>query len=363
MSTLFPERRVPDFREQHPWAFVISDALRFSPDDDFEEARQFIDHWVNVYPDGDDKTDLANRLLGDNAQFIPAFYEVAAFAALCNAGFDAEPHPELDHSPRHPDFLAVRGELRLYAECATAGARDDDVAAERRHDEFLGELQRSRVPGYSLVLERLVTGRRAPSRRTLLTWVEERLARQVGEERDLGVWEFEDWRIGVSAVPDPEDTGGEGPIGMVIDSSSGSSAPKLAATIRGKQSAYGQIGRPYILVLGTSVIHASERELWDALFGSRTWALHENTRQVDEVRKPDGCWLGPAGVRGGAVSAILFAPALGPRSIRTASWTLVHHPAPEYPLPTGLFPFAAEHVWVDGLLTARPAIQAFAARG
>lgn len=360
MPTLFPEARDPNFRELHPWAFVISDALRFSPETDFEEAREFIDRWIAEYPDGDDKTDLANRLLGDNAQFIPAFYEIAAFAALRRARFEVEAHPVLAHTTRHPDFLAVRGEQRVYVECATAGASRDDVAADRREDELFGQIQRARLPGYTLVFARHATGTRVPSRRSLLTWVAQQLVEQRDDdENHLGVWEYEDWRIGVSAVPDPDDAIGDRPIGGVVDVNIESSTPRLAATIRDKQSAYRELDGPYVIALGTSVIHAGERELWDALFGSRTWILHHDTHEVDEVRARDGCWIGPAGLRGGQVSAVLFAPGLGPRSLRTAGWTLVHHPEPTYPLPTGLFPFAAEHVWVDGLLTECPATEVF----
>lgn len=361
MPTLFPEPRNPRFFDEHPWAFVISDALRFSPGADFDQAREFIDRWLDEYPGGDDKIDLANRLLGDNAQFIPAFYELAVFAALRRVGFDVQPHPTIPGTPRHPDFLASREGNRIYVEVGTAGAHRDVVAAERRQDDLFGQIQRARVPGYSLVFERHVTGTRAPSRRNLLTWINERLAgRSVqGDEHDLGTWEYEDWRIGVSAIPDLDDPAGERPIGMVVDVGIESSTPRLVATIRDKQSAYGALDAPYLIVLGTNVIHAGERELRDALFGSIRWEMNLETRDVNVVRARDGCWFGPAGQRGEQVSAILFVPGLGPRSLSTTTWTLVHHPGPTHRLQIGVFPFAAEHVWVDGALSERLATESF----
>jgi len=349
MPTLFPEERDQNFRQNHPWTFRISDALRFSNEDEFEQARAFIDEWVAVFPEGDDKTDLTNRLLDQNAQFIPAFLELCTFAALTRAGFSVQPHPAMPDSPRRPDFLAVRGDLRVYVECTTANENSQSGATARRQDELLAQIQRSTVPAYSLVVVPLAIGNAVPSRRHFLNWVEQRLAEgTLDDEESLGIWSHDGWRIRVSAVPD-EDADGERPIAAVVDADVESSTPQLVARIRDKQAAYGELDAPFLLVLGTNVIFASDRELWDALFGSIRWEINMETREVTAVRAEDGLWQG---LRGDRVSAILFTSGLGPRSLRTTDWTLVHHPQPAHALPGGLLRFATEHMWRDGRLQA-----------
>lgn len=132
----------------------------------------------------------------------------------------------------------------------------------------------------------------------------------------------------------------------------------LRSAIAKKQSAYGELETPLVLVLSAFDLYPFERELFDALIGDEVPWINVETRENGTSRRTNGVWFDTAGWKGQHLSAVLYTPGLGPRSITSSSWTLIHHPCPLDPLPTGLFPFAREVTWdEDGAaLSADPTL-------
>jgi hypothetical protein len=149
------------------------------------------------------------------------------------------------------------------------------------------------------------------------------------------MWSHDGWAIEALAVAkkverrgEPGRTIGSYPVsgGAVND------ARNLRAAIESKARAYSELGRPFIVAIGTSFFGSFQRENQTALYGADTPQLDADPEHYQ--RSDDGGFFGTApGWRGKRVSGVLVVNQLAPYYATTANAVLWRHPHPEHPLP------------------------------
>lgn len=111
-------------------------------------AREVFEQWFAAYPDSG-KADLRARFRSPiDAQHQSAFWELYLHELFSRLGFTLEPHPDVEGSSNHPDFLVKAGdEAKFYLEGIVAGLPSvKDAGSEARLAEVLDSSIRCRYP-------------------------------------------------------------------------------------------------------------------------------------------------------------------------------------------------------------------------
>ena len=125
-------------------------------------------------------------------------------------------------------------------------------------------------------------------------------------------------------------------IGMVSEWDDLTASKRIARRVRDKQSAYGDLERPFLLVLSTSGLYPFDREFADGLLGRY------------------GAWRSGDTYAGTRLSAVLYVSHYGPRNLLIDEWVLAHHPDPVYGLDDEGFPFARKVRWEGSVAKESP---------
>lgn len=97
-------------------------------------ARAVFEQWFDSYPESG-KVDLRARFRSPiDAQHQSAFWELYLHELFSRLGLTLEPHPEIQASRNHPDFLVKEGDVaKFYLEGIVAGLPSaKDAGAEAR---------------------------------------------------------------------------------------------------------------------------------------------------------------------------------------------------------------------------------------
>jgi hypothetical protein len=134
---------------------------------------------------------------------------------------------------------------------------------------------------------------------------------------------------------------------------------RLRSAMDGKASKYGELGRPLLLVLGSTQFQ-SDRDLMTALLGDVQWHINFATKAVTTGRRPNGVLYDAKGPRNVAMSAVMHGhmDALS-FAAKDRPMALTHHPFAAYVLERGLFPFCEERYFdaaTGELVTVPPGI-------
>ena len=290
-------------------------------------------------------------------QFRSAFFEIYLHELFVKGGYDVEIHPHLRGTSRRPDFLISRGIESFYVEAKVPGSRPELRGPARREADVLDAINGVDSPTFFLALNRFNSGDQPLSirrlRKDLKGWLSQLDPKLVGADplAEKFIWSHDGWTIEALAVAKkverrgkPGRTIGSYPItgGGVND------ARNLRAAIESKAGAYGELGRPFIVAIGTSFFGSFQRENHTALYGAGTPQLDADPK--DYRRSDDGGFFGTApGWRGKRVSGVLVVNQLAPYYVTTANAVLWRHPHPEHPLPEKLsLPVAERRLGADG---------------
>src|SRR5690606_25739403 len=147
--------------------------------------------------------------------------------------------------------------------------------------------------------------------------------------------EQDGWRVTVEAMPIRSDRRGKvrRSIGVYahhemqfIDD-----GPKLVAALKAKESRYGNFDAPFVIAVGTNSFDEDDEEVFDALYGSVGYVLHEGEDgefTTRAVRNRDGYFGSPGAWKSRRVSGVLIVdqmPLHDPTKARVALWL---HPDP-----------------------------------
>jgi hypothetical protein len=90
-------------------------------------ARKVFEQWFDSYPESG-RSDLRARFRSPiDGQHQSAFWELYLHEVFSRLGFTLEPHPDIDGSRNHPDFLVKEGDVRrFYLEGVVAGLPSEE---------------------------------------------------------------------------------------------------------------------------------------------------------------------------------------------------------------------------------------------
>lgn len=301
----------------------------------WQRVRDLLQAWLQHYPPGA-RADLTQRLRSDaDSQHLPAFWELYLHEALRRDGWQVTVHPALQSTSIRPDFLATRGPEALFME-ATAIVKP--VLSERQSKHFqqvLKGVDDLRTPDFSLGVNYISVGSRAPStrrlRRDLAVWLGgldcEGLARDLraGDGHQvLPTYSWTptpDWHLifhafplkkGASSRPEFRPVGMTGPgFATSVDHRGPLKGRLLEKLQRLKEIPHSLV----IAVLDLSEYPFYSHECDSALYG-QTVGVHNpmTLQEVSAYREKDGFWS-IGGRRAALVSGVLVCSGLRPWTI------------------------------------------------
>ena len=316
--------------------------------------RALLDDWFGAFP-GDAKAELRQRFASNREdQHLGALVELFVSAFFQRAGYHIEAHPDVPGTAHHPDFLAQEETSHFYAECSTANPSHDIAGADRRRSELIDALDEVENDKWGAIFISETTGRHAPSKQRFKAdvrrWLaalpspEEARSDELGESYPEHTWRSDDWTVRLRAIPVRAGAPG-GPVGGISMSEVADvdSGQRLRGTVEKKQRAYGEdLALPLLLAIVGGTWYANEGDLMTALVGDERWVSDAGGSDRRRTRVPNGAWTTPGGLKGHAVSAVLYAPRFSAWTLQDAEWRIVYHPSPTRPLKPSLLPLATE---------------------
>ncbi len=339
----------------------------------WDDVRELIQSWADRVELDNDYRDIASRLRNRNdQQYEAAMLELIVHEALLRGGYEVEIHPDVPGGSKKPDFRATGPTGHFYVEViAPAGISGAALAEKKRIDRFLATLNDLGDHNFLLRIERLKTGpgdaRGSAGRSEIAKWLK---TLDPDEPRQLGAepkyrWTDQGWDLIVAALPiraehrGPQDRS----IGVYAHypAWSANDAPTVTRALAAKQSKYGDLGAPFVIVCGVDFRDTRDRQVIDALFGRTKLSYVQDSEDDYEERRVGGFFGAPGAWRAKRVSAVIIANHLKLHQMHTARIDIWEHPGAERPLPPGDVLPGARRTW-DGerlLEGARPSANEF----
>lgn len=347
--------------------FDVAERVEGRPSDHVESTFDFLnrvagDHWahardlIQAWADGlsgpDDYLDLRQRLRSrDDDQFRSAFLELYLHESLIRAGYTVVVHPAVPGTSRRPDFYAERAGTGLYVEAIAPGTSPQAKAAAMRRGVLFDTVNRLGDPNFMLWLSRLEEGPNPPAsarlRSDVRRWLSDLNPDDYPDLHNVPEWHWahNGWAVSFKAIPKRAGarggTSNERAIGVYghTEASFIDDAPTIRNALVSKHHAYGDLGAPFVVAIGT-YMHDSDR--WhstNALYGHEALQITttpEGVESVRPIRKPDGYFGTSSSWQNRNVSGVLLVNQLMPYSLPRVEATLWQHPDPLHPLPASL---------------------------
>jgi hypothetical protein len=329
-------------------------------------ARQVLELWFADYPDSG-KTDLRARFRSPiDSQFKSAFWELYIYELFSHLGFKLEPHPDIEGSSNHPDFLVTVGDdPKVYLEAVVAGLPSvEDAGAEARLREVIDLVNKMEIPEWFLQVEYRGFPDAPPPvkelRRELERWLASLDIKAIDAALKAQEWdnvpkfEWEHNEFALTFTPSPKSpkaaaNSDSQPIGILMAHQGTflSTDEDIRRAVRAKSKKYGQLALPLVVAVNVVSDHCDEFDINNALFGSEQFVATLNadgsiTERTE--RRRDGVWFGPKGARNEIVSAVLVGNNVEMYNCADSGKTplLIHNPyspslvSLEYPLPESI---------------------------
>lgn len=319
---------------------LISDALNYYPDEEFEE--------------------LVSRITsGDEQAFRSATFELLLHEALRRLGFNLYPHPSLPNEAKtKPDFLVedpTGGSF--YLEAVLTSSRDGrNRAAEAMKKIVINALSQKPHKSFRVNIRSKGEPLTQPSSRDLIrrthAWLDlldpDEIASLLANGRsDLlptFVWRHESWSLTLRPHPIPPNRRGMSSTLLGIhhgEASRSNGWTPLRNAIKEKGTNYGIVTKPLIVAVNADAFHLDRIDEVQALFGQEKYVY--DSRNPDSAgetdRIPNGAWAGPKGPQLRRVSAAWFFNDLTPYSVAARRSTLYINPWATYSPPESIMRF------------------------
>ncbi|BCI82438.1 hypothetical protein ACJH6J_11165 [Mycobacterium sp. SMC-18] len=320
--------------------------------DYWDQPRLMMQQWMDRINDDITCNDLLQRLRsGDDEQFRSAYLELYLHESLLRAGYEIVVHPEVPGTTRHPDFLAVRGDERLYVEAVAPGSTAAAKAAAGRRAVLFDTVNRLQDPNFILWLDHLVDGPRPPKaarlRGKLSQWL--RLldpdAPWTADAAPKYVWREDGWEAGLKAFPKKLEARGLRPDSRAIgiygqsEASFVDDAPAIQAALAAKHHEYGNLEAPFVIAIGTYIVDGDRWHASNAMYGPLAFEFDPNSDgepPARAIRQAGGYFGTPPDWQNRNVSGVLVVNQLMPYYFQRAEVTLWRHPSPIHALPDEL---------------------------
>jgi hypothetical protein len=326
-------------------------------------AREVFEQWFAAYPDSG-KVDLRARFRSPiDSQHKSAFWELYLHELFSQLGFGLEPHPNIEGSPNHPDFLVKVGdEAKFYLEGIVAGLPSvKDAGAEARLAEVLDLVNKMQITDWFLQVEYRGSPETPPPVKELRKQMEPWLASLDMKAIDAAL-KAEEWDslprlewqhdgLSLTFTPSPKSPKGAAnpesqPIGILMGEGHLLATDEdIRRAIKAKAKKYGTLPLPLVVAVNVVSEHCDDIDINNALFGTETFVYTANADgsvgPKGAERSLDGVWFGPKGTRNQPVSAVLIGNNIETYNCADEDKTpwLIHNPYParrltiQYPLP------------------------------
>jgi hypothetical protein len=341
---------------------AIYDYLNSSARNIIATVRQILEQWFASYPDSG-KAEIRARIRSPiDAQYQSAFWELYLYELFSQLGFTLEPHPTIEGSSNHPDFLVKQGEVPIfYLEAVLAGVPSKkDVGAEARLAEVFDLVNKMQVRDWFLHVEYCGMPNTPPPvkelRKGLEDWLKSLDANSISETLKAGDWDnlpqYEWQHDGLTLTFSPAPKSAESaskpdsqPIGVIMGEPHLLHVDKdIRQAVEAKAKKYGTINLPFIVAVNVLSEHCGKIDIDNALFGTETVVFSTapgNNEAKPGRRLPDGIWFGENGrPRRQTVSAVLIGDRIDHYACALRTPQLIHNPfpthelsLPSYPLP------------------------------
>lgn len=309
--------------------------------------REVLNDWFARYPEGG-QAELRARF---EREFQDPFYELLIHELLRRHNFELQPHPTLDWTNRHPEFLATNNEAQFYVEAKVVrGQSAGEASLEKLTATLYDEINKLQLRDFFLHIETVVfKSGMQPSGKRVKNFISEsvpqydpdevmaRLVRLVGlRDRPHIVFEDDDVLLEISLIPkSPEARGKAGrAIGMISGNPNwGKIDQRLRDAVKEKGCRYGDFDRPYLIcvnIVGDEP--PDDDDVFNALFGTLHFRFSRNVPNADPVpyRESDGAFFSK---RAGANVGAVLITRTGISNVANARHWLVKNPNARHEFP------------------------------
>lgn len=308
--------------------------------------REIIEGWFLSYPDSE-KIELKNRFKKD---VDSAFYELFLYEMFKKLGFIITIHPKLESSNKKPDFLIEKDGIQSYVEAKVCYDKSqDEMAFERRRNQFYDNLSKVKIKGFLLrIVELEFKSKRQPSVKELIPKIEEEVKnldptlitlemKKKGFKGCLNIdFENQDFKIKIQPLPLKESQKNiisKNPIGMFpIETYWGGGEDSLRDSILKKAKRYGKFKNPYLIcvnAIGEKITNRVDVE--NAIWGSLKYTYSDYKKFQNGImsRETDGVFFNSGKKKLTNVSGV-FISKVFPSSIPNAKYWLYENPFADY---------------------------------
>lgn len=319
-----------------------------------KKIRDFLNNWIEKYPESDRKELIARITSGDSTNFQSAIFELLLFALLRSLGCSITVHPNLTNgSATHPDFLVVTPEGEsVYIEAVLASEYSEaDVSARKRTDVVLNSIEKIDSPNFFIGVNAEGHPERPPGSKLLRKELEQWLSKLdpdfVAHEVSIHghdaiprmTWQHEGWSIIFEAIPKKPERRGQGQ--RVIGSMSGgvrmvNAWEPIRDAVKSKGTRYGVLPHPLLVAINVDALTVDRIDEMQGLFGQEEFIfrMDETSAPPQMQRKPNGAWFGQAGPQYTRVSGAWIFSALNIWNVVSRKNTLYFNPWAINPLPS-----------------------------
>lgn len=281
-----------------------------------QKIREVLNNCFDLYDyDEAEKKEILQRIRGSNeVNFHSACFELFVNALLVNQGYKLLPHPVLEHSAKHPDFLVTSpsGE-KFYLELVT-GVEDThsshlnsilDVFEKNSHPNFFISIQHNNG-------EMSSSPKTSDLKRTIFNWLDSLNPDEVLDEIKEGMknntgsifdgpsikWTHEAFEIKMTALPVSLEKRGK-TTRLYGISSSGvvclNNDEIIRSSLKAKSGRYGDLDKPFIIATALRPSHfkfgIDEDDKKQALLGSYQPILNLETNTSEINFSGQGFWI------------------------------------------------------------------------
>ena len=248
--------------------------------DYWQHPRALMQAWLDGITEDQDYNDLRQRFRSrDDDQFRSAFLELYVHECLVRAAYAVTIHPVVRGSSRRPDFRAERHGQVVFVEAIAPGTSAEAKAAAQRRAVLFDTVNRLSDPNFMLWLENLTEGSSPPAsarlRKYLRIWLAALDPDSIPDMANAPTrrWEHDGWSVTFRAMPKRPAARGSRPNDRAIgvygngEASLIDDVPTIINALSTKHHAYGDLGAPFIIAVGTYIFDTDDWHSTNAMYG------------------------------------------------------------------------------------------------
>lgn len=305
--------------------------------DEFVAVRQTLEAWFSRYPETGKKQlkrDFEDR-------FEPAFFELFIHELFYQQGFNLVIHPKVPNSSKNPDFLAIKGDLKIYLEARVStdeSVEEKDVKS--RQNVVYDTINQITTDYYGISVREIEflssnTAKMSSIRKYFQREIDENAENLILNKNGFvgslheGLITYADPDIRVSITLWKVDFKLDRPIISPLGGGYvGGSEESIKGAIKAKGYKYKKLDKPYIICINSlSVKNVCTEDVYNALFGSSRYLSSNelNLRTQQFKTSSDGIFVKNSKPSYGIVSGV-FITRVFPSNLHIADHWLIEHP-------------------------------------